>query len=111
MRANQSLQRADVPHVRSEFRDLSGDAKMLTELYPSAAESLHVRQVIAAYGRRMIVQTCPAALADSTKHFPPSFTCDQLLPGFARGRQAGGQGRRGQGGGGSGGAFNRPPRY
>jgi len=90
-RATGYLQKADVPHVRSEFRDLSGDVRMMRQLYPSAAESLHVQQQVTVAAGRLVQQACPAALADTSKHFPPNFTCELLLPNLGRGRGAGRQ--------------------
>ena len=69
---------------------------MLRELYPSAAESLHVQMQVTSATVRLVQQTCPAALADTTRHFPRNFSCDLLLPNFARARGAGRQGRAGR---------------
>lgn len=95
-RAQSYLQQAAVQRTRSEIRDVGGDVRMLRELYPAAAESLHVQQLVTAGAMRLVQQACPAALADTTKHFPANFRCDLLLPNFARPRGAGRQGRAGR---------------
>ena len=95
VRANQFMQAADVPHVRSELRDLSSETQMFRLLFPAAADSIHLEMMVRNAGARLF-QTCRAATADSTHHFPPNFNCQQLLAGARGGRQ--GQGR-----------FNRPP--
>ena len=92
VRANQLLFKADVPKMRSEIRDAQSDVAMLRALYPAAADSLRVQQQVRAAAIRL-VEACPSAVADTTKHFPPTFTCAQLFPNMGRGRQ-GGLGRR-----------------
>jgi eukaryotic-like serine/threonine-protein kinase len=86
-RASRYLQEADVPRVRNELRDLSSDVRTMRQLYPRQADSLHVQQLVAAGSGRLVQQVCPIAVGDSSKHFPPSFSCGQLIPNFGRGRQ------------------------
>jgi hypothetical protein len=88
MRANQFLSNADVPKTRTEVHNAQSDVAMLRALYPAAADSLHVQQQARAAVLRLI-EACPSVMADTTKHFPPTFSCAQLFPGLARGRQGG----------------------
>ena len=95
-RAGQYLSQADVQRLRAEVRDVQADVAIMHQLYPAAADSLRVdQQVRQAVGR--LFQACPAVLADTSKHFPPNFKCEQLLGGIGRGRQ------------GAGGFVRRPP--
>jgi len=95
VRANHFLVDADVPKLRTEVRNAQSDVAMLRALYPAAADSLHVQQLVRAAAVRLL-ESCPSVMADTTKHFPPTFTCAQLFPGMGRGRQ-GGLGRRPKG--------------
>ena len=85
-RANQLLLKADVPKMRSEIHNAQSDVAMLRTLFPTAADTLRVQQGLRAAAIRL-VESCPAVLADTTKHFPPTFTCGQLFPNLTRGRQ------------------------
>ncbi len=95
-RAYQYLSTADVQHVRGELRDAQTDIAIMHQIYPVVSDSLRVDQQARQAAAR-IFQSCPAFLADTTKHFPPNFKCEQLLGGFGRGRQ------------GQGGLVRRPP--
>lgn len=85
-RANQLLLKPDVPKMRSEIHNAQSDVAMLRTLFPVAADTLHVQQGLRAAAVRM-VDSCPAVVADTTKHFPPTFSCAQLFPNLVRGRQ------------------------
>ncbi len=93
-RAAQLLRAGQVGNVRAEFRDVGTDVQMMRVLYPAAAESLRVEQQVRGAGMRLVQRVCPMLLADSTKHFPPNFTCVKLLPNLGRGRQGAAYQRR-----------------
>ena len=85
-RAGQYLSQADVPHVRAELRNVQSEVAVMHQLYPQAADSINLDRRVRQAAMRL-VSACPLLVADSSKHFPPNFKCDQLLGGFGRGRQ------------------------
>ncbi|HVX41494.1 MAG TPA: serine/threonine-protein kinase [Gemmatimonadaceae bacterium] len=89
-RAAQQLRAGEVGGVRGEFREAGTDVQMLRVLYPAAADSLRVEQQVRGAAIRLVQRLCPTVVADSTRHFPPNFTCENLLPMLGRGRQRAG---------------------
>ncbi|HXD49283.1 MAG TPA: protein kinase [Gemmatimonadaceae bacterium] len=85
-RAGRYLSQADVPHARSELRDVQSEVAVVHQLYPQAADSINLERRVRQAAMRL-VSACPLLVADTSKHFPPNFKCDQLLGGFGRGRQ------------------------
>jgi eukaryotic-like serine/threonine-protein kinase len=85
-RAGHYLSQADVPHLRGELRDVQSEVAVMHQLYPQAADSINLDRRVRQAAMRL-VSACPLLVADTSKHFPPNFKCDQLLGGFGRGRQ------------------------
>ncbi|MFI5229915.1 MAG: serine/threonine-protein kinase [Gemmatimonadales bacterium] len=85
-RAGQYLSQADVPHVRGELRDVQTEVGVMRQIYPQVADSMGLDRRVRQAAMRLF-NSCPALIADSTKHFPPNFKCEQLLGGTGRGRQ------------------------
>jgi hypothetical protein len=82
-RANQFMTHGDLPHVRSELHDLASEAQLFRSLYPAAADSIHVDQLVRTANGRLY-ETCQAAFADSTVSLPPGFSCVQIVPNGRR---------------------------
>ncbi|HWH53575.1 MAG TPA: serine/threonine-protein kinase [Gemmatimonadaceae bacterium] len=94
VRAGQYLSQADVPHLRGELRNVQSEVAVIHQLYPEAVDSINLDWRVRQAAMRLL-SACPLVVADTSKHFPPNFKCDQLLGGFGRGRQGqGGMGRR-----------------
>ncbi len=85
-RAGQYLSSADVPKLRGELRDAQTDLAMLRQIYPQASDSARLEQQVRQAAMQLF-RTCPSVVADTSKHFPPNFKCEQLIGGYGRGRQ------------------------
>ncbi|HEX4684669.1 MAG TPA: serine/threonine-protein kinase, partial [Gemmatimonadaceae bacterium] len=97
VKANQLMLRGDVPRVRAELRDVAEGTQTFRMLYPVAADSIHLEQMVRMAGMR-IFQTCQTASADTSIRFPRNFTCEQLMQSANERRRArfGTQGRFGR---------------
>jgi hypothetical protein len=78
IKANELMARGDVPHVRSELRDVADETQTFRMLFAAAADSIHLQQLVRAAGMR-VFQTCQTASADTTIRLPSNFTCQQLI--------------------------------
>jgi hypothetical protein len=79
----------NAPRARAEYREVGPIMVALKQLYGTAPQARQIEQSVRLAGGRALA-TCRTVAADTSKHFPANFRCEQL---FGPGMRAGANGR------------------